>query len=518
MNPHRFSPVRGAAGRMRPGAALAVVFLCAGIAALVGGCDEEDSCPACPESGVQLESIYLTADSLDIGGEVQLWALPEADDQEYVWTASAGEFKYVDGNFAWWKAPDVAALARITVVATNEKLESKALGATIAVATYVPRDEPAYTGASYCGLECHGIESHGDNYDTWVASAHAGSFPEVEAHSAYEAEFCAECHTVGYGDLRENGWIAHNGGYDEIQVARLEGVQCENCHGPLADRYGTVPEGHNSLSLSDSLYAVGTAQGRWGCASCHEAYESAAHPQGKGYASEWLAGPHALIPDGVDLGSATCASCHTVQGFIARLDGVSAGAPASPLPITCVGCHDPHGSAWVADLRRGPQADVCSRCHTDESSGYPHEPHAPQAQMLAGTGGAEELVGGAIPSTPHQQVLRQGCGECHYPAEETGLSHTFAADAASCAACHPESNGTDFAWASTLREEIADLTAALEAELAAASPGDSATTVFRQANFNLQFATRDRSSGAHNYEYARQLLESSIAAFTPSTP
>ncbi|MFH1143448.1 MAG: multiheme c-type cytochrome [Candidatus Eisenbacteria bacterium] len=482
----------------------------------MGGCDEDPSCPSGPVSGVQLESIYLSADSVAIGGRVDLWALPGADDQQYSWTATGGVFEYREDNYALWKAPDQAALVRLTVTAVNDKTESKALGATIAVAVYLPRHTPAYTGASYCGLECHA--DHGVIYDTWVTTTHAQTFPATAEHPQYDDESCAACHTVGYGDVNAQGWDRHNGGYDEIQVARLEGVQCENCHGPMSDRFGNLLPGHASIGLNDSLYTPGTPEAPLGCGTCHEDYASAAHAQGKAYVSEWQSGAHAEIPAGVDLDAAACIRCHTARGFIALLDGRPTPMTATPQPITCVACHDPHGSDWAADLRRGPHGDVCSQCHTDQAQGYPTAPHAPQGQMLAGTGGVEEFLAGAALSTPHPNVIRRGCAECHYPGEEHGGSHSFSADPASCAGCHPVSSGADFAWAAAARGEIAALAATLDNELGGASAADSSTAVFRQAEFNLRFVLRDGSTGAHNHAYAKQLLESSIAAFEPAQP
>jgi len=492
-----------------------VLVLAAAALVVAGGCDDDDDSPNCPVSGIQLESIYLTADSVATGAEVGLWALPEVAGQEYAWSASAGEFSTVIGNYAVWKAPDNPALARLMVVATNSEMESKALAATIAVATYLPRHTPAYTGASYCGLECHGVLGHGANYDRWVATAHAITFPAVEAHPAYAPELCARCHTVGFGDRDADGRDRHNGGYDEVAVTRLEGVQCESCHGPVSDRHGTILPEHAALAMRDSLYAPGRAGGVHGCGSCHESYGSSAHAQGHAYVSEWTASAHAAIPAGVDLNDWSCIRCHTARGFIALLDDRPIALPADPQPVTCVACHDPHGSDFAADLRRDPSVDVCSQCHSDRFGGFPREPHAPQAEMLAGTGGYQGFFPGPAASTPHANVLRRGCVECHFPAGAAAASHSFVADPASCAACHPGAGQNDFAWAAARRDEVLALMGTLEGELRAASAEDSATSAFAAARFNLDFVRTDGSTGAHNYAYAKQLLETSIAGFEP---
>jgi len=500
-------------------AALAVTVL------LIGGCAEEDeTCPACPASSIRLEEIYLTDDSVAIGGEVRMWALPELTNQEYVWTASAGSFQYVEDYYARWKAPDVASVVKISVVATNTDDESKVVSAPIAVETYLPRHTPTYTGAGYCGLECHSVTGHGENYDSWAASRHATTFAAVDQHAEYLPGDCAQCHTVGYGDTDARDWARHNGGFDEIPVARLEGVQCENCHGPMADVYGQVPiPEHESIGLGDSLYLAAAGAVPVGCGECHAQYESAAHAQGADYIADWSGSAHGTIPAGVDLENPTCVQCHTVRGFIARLEGGAAPSPDTSLPITCVACHDPHGSNHPGDLRRDPADDVCSQCHTDAEAGYPNEPHAPHAEILAGTGGYEGFITDPIKSTPHINVIEHGCAECHYPSGSGEASHSFAADPASCTACHPGANGTDFEWSTVrdARNEILALLLELSAELNAATPGDTLTDAYRQARFNARFviaATGDQDPlyGVHNYKYAKQLLESSIEGFAPS--
>lgn len=535
----------GGSHRPTPRALQAALGAVLALAILIGaGCSEEKDCAACPASSIQLESIYLTQDSVSVGGIVEIWALPTLSDQQYAWTASAGRFLVTDSYYAQWKAPDTPAIARITVVAFNDDEESEALSAPIAVDTYLPRHAPTYTGASYCGLECHGIESHGSRYEAWVGGAHAQAYQGLESDALFQYHAglaspspspCARCHTVGFGDQNADGWDRHNGGYDEIPVARLQGVQCENCHGPLSDRYGEVRADHAGLALGDSLLMVGTPSAPLGCATCHEgspiagcsttschAGDPPRKPYGKSYLSEWVRGAHDRIPAEVDLEDPECVQCHTAQGFIQRLaGGLLVHGPQHPLPITCAACHDPHGSDFVADLRTSPDRDICRQCHTDEGAGYPAAPHAPQEQLLAGEGGYE-YAGVDYPSTPHLQLVLQGdvpqrgCVHCHY-GESTGRSHLFTPHPLSCAACHPEANGLSFSW-NHRSAEIRDLLAALRDELAAASPADSLTEAFRRAEFNYRFVDRDASLGAHNYRYAHALLQSSLEDFTPSLP
>lgn len=482
---------------------------------LAGGCSEEEDCPACPQAGILIDQIYALPDASTIGGSIQLWALAEGTDLQYRWNASAGEFLEIDTYYAVWKAPDEASIAEITVVAYNDE-ESASHVRSLVVGSYRPHHEPVYSGAGYCGLACHDIAGHGANYATWVTSRHAQTYDQVTASSAMAA-WCAACHAVGYGDVDSVGWDRHNGGFDEVPVAALEGVQCESCHGPLADLDGEILADHDARALGSSLLAVGGAADPQGCGRCHETYvDYAPHISTHATVTEWESSAHATSASDPSTHEAGCRRCHTAQAFLASLGQGSDEAPDEPLPLVCATCHDPHGSDHPASLRvgyGGTPGDVCRQCHTDDGQTYPDTPHAPQAQMFATTGGYE-YAGGFYGSALHQNVAQKGCVDCHFaaPAAE---SHSFAADPASCSACHPGASGINFAWSDGMTT-VDGLLTVLAEELERATTADQQTDAYERAVFNWNFVAADGSSGAHNFEYARDLLEASIADFEPS--
>lgn len=506
-------PSAAHSGARRPAlTSLFAVGLAAALAVILsGGCDDDEECPVCPTSSVRIDEIQTLRDSLTVGDSLHLWAAGSGSDVEFQWTASTGRFLETSESYARWKAPGTPVIARISVIAFNDQASSSA-SISIAVRTYVPWLEPTYTGASYCGLECHSVDGHGSHYDTWIQTAHASAYDLLE-QSSQEGTECAACHTVGYSDINDStGWAAHNGGFDEVPVLELEGVQCENCHGPLADLSGTISgdDNHGSMATGDFLLAVGSSQEPAGCGECHGpgAY-------GKSQLSEWETSAHAQSHLASGAVEASCSGCHTVQGFVAYLKSGTApvDAPADPLPITCAACHDPHDGSHHADLRAGFEQDICSRCHTDKEAGYPEDPHAPQVQMLAGDGGYE--YGQLMPSTPHHNVVSSGCATCHYPTSIGTISHAFGADQSSCATCHPEASGSGFDWSDGM-SEVAALLAELQDELARATEEDKLTEAYAQARFNAIFVETDGSSGAHNHLYAKQLLESSLEDFEPT--
>jgi len=483
-----------------------------GIASLLGlgGCDDDDSGTVCPGSPVIIEQIELYPDSTTTIGD-SLYVLVDArgSNLKYEYSTTHGRFVVVDGDYARWKAPSVPVIAEVSVVAYNDE-GSDAASISIPVSVYVPRHEPAYVGAATCGLECHEVSGHGEHYDTWINTSHADTYDRLTETSGGEIDDCAACHTVGFSDVDSVGALRHNGGFDEVPIESLEGVQCENCHGPLSTALGDTLPDHGAMGIGNFLYEVGTPSDPTGCGTCHETIE-----HDRLLVTEWSQSQHALSHEAEGAGVSSCTYCHTAQGFVEYVETGSRppSAPSIRLPITCVACHDPHDGSQGAGLRAGFDDDVCSGCHSDAGLTYPDPPHAPQKQVLAGEGGYEYAL--AMPSSPHGNVSQRGCATCHYPTGAGSVSHTFVPDDQSCLACHPAATGQGFGWSDEMAE-VADSLQALEEELARATEADKATDAYQQARFNADFLKADGSSGAHNYKYAIQLLKESLARFEPS--
>ncbi len=133
--------------------------------------------------------------------------------------------------------------------------------------------------------------------------------------------------------------------------------------------------------------------------------------------------------------------------------------------------------------------------------------------MLAGQGGY--AYGEPILSTPHESAIARDCVTCHFPVSDIGGSHTFAADPASCAACHDEANLGNFDWSDEMNE-VAGFLLALKTKLAQAKEEDKELPSYERALLNATLVEKDGSSGAHNYLYAQQLLWRSWLDFEPS--
>jgi hypothetical protein len=136
-----------------------------------------------------------------------------------------------------------------------------------------------------------------------------------------------------------------------------------------------------------------------------------------------------------------CQKCHTNEGFI---DYVTKGSvdPAAfvnyPSQPGCFTCHSPHETGnmnlrTVAPVKlvNGTMIDVgkgnlCANCHQARQAAATYvvataankitatwgAHHGPEADILAGTN-AYEFSGKQYSSSPHKQVIADGCVQCH---------------------------------------------------------------------------------------------------------
>lgn len=402
---------------------------------------------------------------------------------------------------------------------------------------------------------------HGENADQWKESHHAEAYADLAAEGNENNPYCLHCHTVGWdspiasGDTVITTYGPDLSGFDDywmstdsMDMARaddLKGVQCENCHGPMGPTiYDHQPETGFSALMVDSTSESG-------CADCHGQFD------------QYYTSGHAMVLENSEetleefnahFGRASCAACHTTEGFIKTWDPAYADKelPEVQHPVGCVACHDPHGGehAYLRQLGdvtvlydandartlsgKGP-GQICAQCHHARRDvenvegqlerGSSHfGPHgSPQMDMYVGSGSYEIAGytydrGDLLPdgSTSHVNVIEEACVTCHMPPFERHGSmapkHTFTPEPETCAGCHPGSTTFDVIGRQT---EIAALMETLITELG--FPADSLnsrtypTPDQRKAGYAYVFVNNDGSHGVHNYRYAKSLLDNAIA-------
>ena len=225
----------------------------------------------------------------------------------------------------------------------------------------------------------------------WVATAHAGAFQTLES-SGHMQGTCQNCHTV---NDRGNTVTDTTAGWRSTHDERYHDVQCESCHGPGLQHVTAPARGQMLPTIRLDTAAISTN-------SCGECHSGTHHP----FAEEWAETRHASSARRAYGGGSlnpSCRGCHVGQSvleswgvntnYIERTQGQTL---ATAEGVTCVVCHDPHGSGNPKQLRypvdsRDPSTNLCVRCHDKRSNpdftGNRDSPHAPHGPLIFGTAG-----------------------------------------------------------------------------------------------------------------------------------
>lgn len=328
-----------------------------------------------------------------------------------------------------------------------------------------------------------------DMFTPWAKSGHAEIFTQNVEVAGHYSTACLACHSVGYNTAVNNngiddqpdwqafsasGLLEHGatGNWGKIltqfpKTARLANIQCENCHGPQ-DSAAHMKNDGSRQTLSSDL-----------CGSCH------GEPARHGRFQQWQLSGHANMALAESRGTnASCAKCHSAQGFLQWQDkGFSTPVTITVdwttdnvQPQSCAVCHDTHnvgnvtGEATDAHLRvegDTPMLDagfkatnvgkgaLCITCHNgrrglmdDAQTWDPTQatraPHVgPQGDMIMG----QNLYFTKVGQRGFHAMIQDACVTCHMvktdpPADLSyqlgGTNHTFFASKTICSQCHTE--------------------------------------------------------------------------------
>ena len=109
---------------------------------------------------------------------------------------------------------------------------------------------PAYVTSAACN-SCHVAQ-----YMKWTNTAHARATDPLPPRSIEFEVSCLECHATGFRRASAT---------NTLEVARLQNVQCEQCHGPGSDHVAKPAKGYGRIASMESA-----------CANCHTAETSPA--------------------------------------------------------------------------------------------------------------------------------------------------------------------------------------------------------------------------------------------------
>jgi hypothetical protein len=297
------------------------------------------------------------------------------------------------------------------------------------------------------------------------------------------------------------------------------------------------------------------------CTQCHDDTSRITEKQ---YA--WAESRHGSGEAYVRGRSASCAGCHSGDGFTARIaeglapNEVEAGDP-DPVRQECRTCHNIHTTYTSEDFSLvttdpvtlfaiegatfdGGEGNLCANCHQPRRVIAPAEGgmievtsthwgphHGGESSMILGVGGAGEVEGS--PSA-HASVVEDTCVTCHLGPDEV---HTFEPSVAVCQECHGEVEDFDIEGVQTeVNALLAELEEALLARgmLAAEDLPPEADYLVDAGLLHLGHphpvpgtypeaeavalwnwifvALEDGSHGVHNPDYTIDLLEASLAA------
>ena len=263
---------------------------------------------------------------------------------------------------------------------------------------------------------------HVDNQGKWKATKHAGAWSDLQA-SGHASSSCNDCHSVS---ANGNHAVAP-AGYTKVADSSYHDVQCESCHGPGLNHVenptlATVPMASANVDTGAAF--------KYTCGACHTGVHEP-------FVDQWKQSAHGSGPAFDHAASnVSCQPCHEGKGAMVTKFGVTGKFlekdSASLLRITCVVCHDPHGSPYTAQLRADittPTRDnLCVTCHS--RSGSPPWGAASGATGTArGAHGAQGLL-----------VLGQDVGWIPpgftYDTNSIVSSHGTSANPDLCATCH----------------------------------------------------------------------------------
>lgn len=288
-----------------------------------------------------------------------------------------------------WRGSSLAVAVLVASACVDEKIvyrEGPSFVAPPAAAANFMGYSDTAAGKTVCG-SCH-VTQQGK----WQQTAHADAWATLQA-SGHAGASCEGCHTVGE---QGNVVVDDNVGYKATSDTRYHDVQCESCHGPGLDHVTAPARGQMLASVrADTGSAVTN-----GCAECHSGTH---HP----FVEEWRSSRHGRPNDHTFATTgepnASCRSCHVGQYVLASwgvntnyVEKNAATNLAGSEGVTCVVCHDPHGSAFPKQLRfavdaKDAETNLCAKCHnrrsTPDWASSRDEPHAPHGPLVFGTAG-----------------------------------------------------------------------------------------------------------------------------------
>jgi DmsE family decaheme c-type cytochrome len=240
---------------------------------------------------------------------------------------------------------------------------------TVSAQTEDPMANARYVGEKRC-VECHDTEK-----PLFGHTQHSKAFRENPRNEA-EKSVCEACHGPGSLHVADTTNKQKIIGFDKdwgTPIAKQNG-QCLTCH-----------KGGQRLHWPGSIHDTN----KMACSDCH-------NPMARFSANGLM--KKAGITE-------TCQSCHQQQRAEFRK---KSHMPVPEGKMTCVDCHNPHGTSGKRLLKADSVNDLCYTCHTEKRGPFIWE-HAP---------------------------VRENCMNCHSPHGSNADKLLIQSRPMLCIACH----------------------------------------------------------------------------------
>ncbi len=365
------------------------------------------------------------------------------------------------------------------------------VGAVAAAAVAAEEEESTeFLGSKNCQF------CHPENYDSWMKSKHANAANPGTSNPAWTKDGieCEACHGPGRDHVSGQGDMSNI-------ISGKDADICGQCHSGTVSGRNYWIEGYQpgmQLSKMEDLQLISVDPDK--IPPEPEANQRLTY-------NMWLASGHSKSLSRIEnnsRASADCYGCHSAEGFAAKRQdkAIDIAQKEDFHSLICVACHSPHGSTHPRQLVMEPE-ELCGSCHT-------------QRAVLQGKGakGIEET------RSFHSSVE---CYSCHMT-EGNHLMKVLRPDnpdlpenrTDTCTACHSDNNREMRAeqlpdWEAWYQETMDPIQADLKAVDAALKDkpdllNDALKAKLTDVRRNLAIVIRDGSNGAHNLDYALEIM------------
>ncbi len=278
----------------------------------------------------------------------------------------------------------------------------------------------------------------------------ADSAPPVEPNPSVEPEICRRCHRDYY-----DAWASSTHARIDGRLFKSAGKQgCEACHGPGLDHAqsgnialirrftGSPAEVVEAACLKchergQRLYWRGSPHEsrNISCTNCHRLHKKSDPTQ---HLARFLERPLETRLLAKETSMEVCFQCHLLQK--AQLQR-SSHMPLREGKLTCIDCHNPHGTATPKLLRENSVNENCYRCHAEKRGPFLWE-HPPVAENCLNC----HQPHGSINEKLLKARAPRLCQECHVRAGHSTLprlANNRLIYNLGCTNCHSQIHGSN---------------------------------------------------------------------------